>query len=680
MRTIINRILKGIIIFLTTLLFSLTFVYIISFFLGPPNIAPEKNTVIFDHSGQKVIEWYGDENRSWVTLDEISPYAIEAMIVIEDQHFYTHNGFDFKGILRAIWKNIKSFSLKEGASTITQQYARNLFLSHEKTWTRKLKEAFYTIRLEMYYSKEEILEGYLNMIYFGHGAYGIEAASQFYFAKQAKDLTLAEAALLIAIPKGPTYYSPLNDLAKAKSRQQIILEKLIQQQLITPQQYKEAVSQDFHFQQKKSSDEPIGHFFIDAVMKETQKILDTDPQIIRSNGYKIYTTLDIKAQRKLEETIDQHFSPTSELQVAAMAMNPLNGAISSIVGGRDYEESSFNRAISAKRMAGSTFKPFLYYAALENNYTATTTLLSQPTSFRLGDGEVYQPSNYNGYYADQPITLAEALAVSDNIYAVKTNMFLGSERLIKTAKRFGIKSDLPSVPSLALGTASVSLLEMVTAYGILANGGEKIKGYTVQKIIDRYGHVIYERKKQSQQITLDRNYAFILTNLLMGMFDVNLNGYTTVTGSSIADQLTRPYAGKSGTTSFDSWMIGYSPSIVFGIWTGYDDHRTMDIVEEKRYAKNIWAQYMEEIHQGKPLEDFVIPEDVIGLPIDPETGKISTPFCPSDRTMYFLKGTEPQDYCTVHFPTKVHKENFKENLPSPSQGFFKRLLDLFKRD
>src|SRR5690625_1707328 len=304
-------------------------IYFFAYILGPPDLNNEQNTILYSEDGQAFGEEQGLESRHWIDLENMSTYLTEATILIEDQRFYKHKGLDVKRIIGATIEDIKSFSLKEGASTITQQYARNLFLSHEKTWTRKLKEAFYTIRLEMYYSKEEILEGYLNMIYFGHGAYGIEAASQFYFAKQAKDLTLAEAALLIAIPKGPTYYSPLNDLAKAKSRQQIILEKLIQQQLITPQQYKEAVSQDFHFQQKKSSDEPIGHFFIDAVMKETQKILDTDPQIIRSNGYKIYTTLDIKAQRKLEETIDQHFSPTSELQVAAMAMNPLNGAISS---------------------------------------------------------------------------------------------------------------------------------------------------------------------------------------------------------------------------------------------------------------------------------------------------------------------------------------------------------------
>lgn len=677
MLTIVKRMLQGIMMMLIMGLLFFMSIYLISFFLGPPEVAPEKNTIIFDASAQKALELKGAENRSWVSLEQISPFVKDAIVATEDQQFYEHDGFDLKGILRATWHNIKSSALKEGASTITQQYARNLFLTHEKTWSRKIKEAFYTIRLEMYYSKDEILEGYLNMIYFGHGAYGIEAASQFYFGKNAIDLSLAEAAMLAAIPKGPTYYSPFNDLMNAKNRQQLILENLKSAGKITAAAYEAALQEPLSFQQESPSSLSSGDYFFDAVIKEAQQLLQVNRQAIHSGGYEIHTTYDQDLQAMLEASIKEQMTSNSELQVAALTMQPDSGAIVSMVGGEDYDQSPFNRAISAQRMSGSTFKPFLYYAALESNYTATTTLMSQPTTFQLGNGETYQPQNFNGYYAEQPITLAEALAVSDNIYAVKTNLFLGPERLKKTAQRFGIKSDLPAVPSLALGTASVSLHEMVTAYGMLANNGREITGHTITKIIDRHGQLIYEREVTPHKRLFEHTYTFLLTHLLMGMFDVDLAGYTTVTGASIAEQLTRPYAGKSGTTPFDSWMIGYSPSLVTGIWTGYDDHREMEIATEKAYAKNIWAQFMEQAHINKPLEEFSIPEGVIGLPIDPETGLISTPYCPNNRMMYFIKGTEPLSYCTVHFSPDDREYYLQGEEKITKRGFFRRLFDLF---
>src|SRR5690625_3403945 len=268
-----------------------------------------------------------------------------------------------------------------------------------------------------------------------------------------------------------------------------------------------------------------------------------------------------------------------------MSIRSEDGAIIGLVGGRSYEDSAFNRATDAQRMVGSAFKPFVYYAALENGFTPTTMLLSEPTTFTLDDGSTYKPSNYNGYYAYKPISLEQAIALSDNIYAVKTNLFLDPSNVIETTRSFGITSELPNVPSLALGSASISLLEMVQAYGVLANNGKEVDAHSITKITDVDGTTIYERKEEEGKQILDPNKTFILNHLMMGMFDRRLNGYMDVTGSSIIDQLTRTYAGKSGTTDTDNWMIGFSPVVTTGVWTGYDENKSIQTPAEKKIAK-----------------------------------------------------------------------------------------------
>ncbi|MFC3039645.1 transglycosylase domain-containing protein [Virgibacillus xinjiangensis] len=632
-------------------------VYGVSYLLGPPPLTDEQNTVYYDDAG----EVFGEESRrksnDWKELDELSSDLVAATILVEDQHFYDHPGFDFKRIAGAMWKNIQSGRLKEGASTLTQQYARNLYLSHEKTWSRKLKEAFYTIRLEMFYTKDEILEGYLNSVYYGHGAYGAEAASQLFFRKSAEDVSLAEASMLAAIPKGPTYYSPWNDEENAENRQNQILSIMLEHGAITETAYQQAVDQKLTYAPKQTREvDQKAPYFQDAALSEAAEILDMEQEDVRSGGYGIHTTLNMEQQEKLESELEEEFHSTSEAQAGALAMDPENGAVRAMSGGRDYETSSFNRATSARRMPGSSFKPFLYYAALENGYTPATMLMSKPTSFRLEDGEVYQPSNYHDYYANEEITLAQAIALSDNVYAVKTNMYLGSEMLVETAKDFGFTSKLPAVPSLALGTAAVTVEEMVQAYSLLANGGEEVQSHTVKKIIDRHGKTLYEREQEEGEQVLDAKTAFILTHMLTGIFDRELDGYMAVTGSPIAGELTHIYAGKSGTTASDSWMVGYSPSLVTGVWVGYDDNRSMDKVPETRYAKKIWAGFMEGAHEGKEQQNFSAPPGVVGIPVDPETGERATPYCNASRVMYFEKGTEPRQYCSEHY----HQEEFQQ--------------------
>jgi len=673
LRKKINRILlKTVFGFTLTAVSAVLLIYLVALILGPPNLMNEQNTIYYSIDNEVIGEEQGVENRYWVDLEKMSPYVIDATLMIEDQRFFQHNGFDIKRILGAILKDIKTMSLKEGASTLTQQYARNLYLSHEKTWARKLKEAFYAIRLEMYYSKKEILEGYLNTVYYGHGAYGIEAASIHFFNKSASELTIAEAAMLAGIPKGPTYYSPLNDLERATNRQKQILSVMNEEHVISEEDFYLASRENLVYADPKERKKlTIGPYFQDTVLTEAANRLDIDQESVRSGGYQIYTTLDIDMQEKLEKSVANTMADTSEMEVGAIAVDPKNGAIRALVGGRDYRVSPFNRAIQAKRMPGSTFKPFLYYAALENGYTATTMLTSKPTTFEIEDGQVYQPSNFNGYYANEPITLAQALAVSDNIYAVKTNMYLGVETLIDAAKEFGISSDLPSVPSLALGTATVTVEEMVSGYGMLANGGKKIDGHTIEKIVDREGKTVYERDNSKREQILDPQHAFILTQLMTGTFDESLNGYMSVTGISLVDQLSRTYAGKTGSTDSDTWMIGYSPSLVAGVWTGYDDNRTITKMPERSYSKDIWADFMESAHQDIPEENFKAPGGLVAVPIDPATGLRATPHCPVSTVMFFEKGTEPDYHCSEHFYGELEHDTEEE------KGLFQRWFEVF---
>lgn len=641
----------------------------ISYLLGPPEIDTNSVSVIYDDRGEPLEIASGLNEK--VSLKDISPYLIDATIVTEDRNFYTHHGFDYKGIVRAVYKNIQSSRLKEGASTITQQFARNVYLSHEKTWTRKIKEAFYTIRLEMFYSKEEILTGYFNTIYYGHGAYGIKAASFLFFDKDPSELTIAEAAMLAAIPKGPTYYSPFNDEEKAFQRQKMILKMMLTENIITNGEYENAINEKLQFAEAKTVQPSFAPFFERVVLKEAERILHVEEEEILSKGYKIYSTLNRELQTDIEHHIEKNVEKESELEIGVITLDPHTGAIKGLVGGKDYITSSFNRAIQAKRMVGSTFKPLLYYTALENGYTPTTMLMSEPTSFVIGENEVYEPSNYNGYYAYKPISLAQAVALSDNIYAVKTNLFLSSEAVVDNARKFGIVSELPNVPSLALGSASLSLLEMVRAYGVIANGGKEVKPYTIEKIVDHRGRTIYERREITNKQVLDKQKAFILTHLMTGMFDRRLNGYMEVTGSSIIDKLTHEYAGKSGTTDSDSWMIGFSRDVVTGVWTGYDDNRPITRISEKAVAKNVWADVMEAAHRSKEKVRFSVPDGIVEAMIDVETGMLATADCKVTRKTYFEKGTEPTHYCTAHLPKKDEKDDVEK------EPLLKRLLQFF---
>lgn len=644
---------------------------------GAPPLAVPQSTIYYGADNSIIGESHKGQTRYWVPLSEVSPHLINATVAIEDKRFYDHNGFDYKRIVGAALADIKAMSKVQGASTISQQYARNLFLEHDKTWKRKVVEALYTLRLEMNYTKEQIIEGYLNTIYYGHGAYGIEAASQFYFNKPATNLSLAESTMLAGIPKGPTYYSPLENLDHAKKRQKVILGSMVENDLISKKQANQIYLEklDFHgkFDVKKQN---IAPYFQEAVKQALLSETDLTPRTIEMGGLKIYTTLDPKIQEIAEERMKETINPDSEIQAAIVVTNPANGEVKALVGGRNFTESQFNRVTQAKRQPGSTFKPFLYYAAVEQGFTPSTMLRSEYTTFQFGDdNQTYSPSNYNDYYANDSITLAQAIALSDNVYAVKTHMSLGVNSLIDTSRRLGITGKLPAVPSLALGTSTVKMIDMVNAYGIIANGGKKTKPAFIKKIVNHNGEVIYEKEPIKEQI-LDKDAAFVTTHMMTGMFDEKLNDYTKVTGRTISDQLTRIYAGKSGTTRTDSWMIGYSPELVTGVWVGYDKDYTLDLVEEKTYAKEIWAQVMEKSLKEKPVQAFKPPSGVIGVSVNPDNGMLATEGCPVARLTYYIEGTEPTEYCQDHLPHQ-HKKKKKVKEDVEEKGFFKKIFNWF---
>ncbi|MFC7319398.1 transglycosylase domain-containing protein [Halobacillus campisalis] len=646
--------------------------------LGPPSLSTDQNTIYYQSDGEVMKGHDGGEDRYWVSLESMPDELVEATLAIEDHRFYNHFGFDLKRIASAALTDIKAMEMVEGASTITQQYARNLYLTHEKTWTRKLKEAFYAMRLEIFYEKDEILEGYLNTIYYGHGAYGIESASRYFFNKHADELTLAEATMLAGVPKGPSYYSPLADLENAETRQERILSRMNDLEYITSSEKNEAVTASLDYYDHSAEEaQAVAPYFQDEVVREAARVLDMDVEEVESGGFHIYTTLNPDHQAELEKAVDEEFSKAGEIETAAVIMDNETGAVTAMKGGRDYGSTTFNRVTQAKRMVGSTIKPFLYYSALKNGYTPLTMIESKPTSFQMDDGNAYSPSNYNNYYADDEITMAQAIALSDNIYAVTTNVDLGPKKLVDTLHDFGFKGDYPAVPSLALGTASISLYDMVEGYSRLASGSTAGQKHTITKITDQREKVLYEYEpvssKDKDREPIDPKAAFSVAHMLTGMFDPALNGYMSVTGSSIADQLTRMYGGKSGTTDTDSWMIGFSPQYVMGVWSGYDDNRKITVQRDHQYSKELWANSMEKIHEPLPVSAFAPPADLKGVYINPETGKLSGPACPEERLVYMDKKDVPKETCKENEDSDINDIEEEIN----NDPWYKNVVDWF---
>ena len=549
--------IKRIIIFIV-LIFIISFGGIFIYIKSCPKLSINSAGNIALYDNKKKLFFQGNKATNWVNLNNISDDVINCTIYTEDKNFYKHHGFDFLRILKAGYINVSNGKNVQGASTITQQYAKNLFLDFDKTWKRKWDEIWYTIRIEDNYSKDEILEGYLNTINYGHGMYGIENASKFYFGKKAKDLSLAESSILVGIPKAPSIYSPLIDYKAAKKRQLLVLKELVKNKVISEEEKNKVYDEKLKFIGEKDRDNiSIAMYYEDAVLDELKTIDEIPKSISDTKGLKIYTSLDYNLQKELETIVKEEIPNSSKVEVSSVLMDPKTGGIKALVGGKDYNKSSYNRVTNSKRQVGSTMKPYLYYAALENGFTASSSFTSEETTFNLNNKTKYSPKNYNNKYGNKPISMATAIAYSENIYAVKTHLFLGSEALINVARRVGINSKLEDIPSLPLGTNEINIKEMTAGYASFANMGYKVKPHLIEKVEDGDGRVLYKFNKE-KVLVLNSSLVYILNNLLTTTYDPNYIDYNYPTAIGLNSKLKHKYALKSGTTDTDNWNIGYN--------------------------------------------------------------------------------------------------------------------------
>ncbi|MBQ2639655.1 MAG: PBP1A family penicillin-binding protein [Bacilli bacterium] len=648
--------LKKVIIFIILIIITIN-VGILIYVKTSPKLRINSAGNISLYDNKKKLFFQGNKSTKWVNLNNISKNVINSTIYTEDKNFYKHHGFDFLRILKASYINITSGKTEQGASTITQQYAKNLFLDFDKTWKRKWEELWYTIRIENSYSKKEILEGYLNTINYGHGMYGIENASRFYFGKKAKDLDLAEASILAGIPKAPSVYSPLIDLTESKKRQYLILKELVKNGVISEEEMNEAYNEDLSFVGEKERDDlSVAMYYEDAVLEELKTIDSIPKSISDTKGLKIYTNLDYNLQKNLESITKETIPSSSKLEVSSVLMDPNTGGIKALIGGKDYNKSSYNRVTSSTRQVGSTMKPYLYYAALENGFTSSSAFTSEATTFNLNNKNSYTPSNYNNKYGNKPISMATAIAYSENIYAVKTHLFLGSDALINVARRVGIKAKLEDIPSLPLGTNEIGIKEMTAGYAAFANMGYKVTPHLIEKVEDGSGHVLYKAKKD-KELVLNSSLVYILNNMLTATYDPDYIDYNYPTAVGLNAKLKHKYALKSGTTDSDNWNIGFNKYLVGSVWIGYDNNKNLS-TKDYKYSQNIWYKVMEKYEEGKSKEWYPMPKNVSAVFVDPISGKPATENSTKKKLMYFIKGTEPLE------TDQTFEEKFSNKSPS----------------
>lgn len=616
-------------LFFTFIIVNMSF-YVYAFITPKFKINTSDNILIYDAKANNIFENY-DKNEI-VKLNDISPYVKNAMISVEDKNFYKHKGFDYLRILKALFINITSGKIKQGASTISQQYIKNLYLSFDQTLKRKIQEAILTIELETHYSKDEILEGYLNTINFGAGQYGIKAASEYYFNKDAKNLTIEEATILVGIPKNPTYYNPITNYENAKKRQKNVLMSMVKNKYITKKEMEEIYNKPLSFYGINNKNELSSlNYYKDAVMLELKNIKNIS-SILELSDIKIYTNLDKDVQKTLENNINNEMKDT-KMQVASVVIKPESGKIVALIGGKDYSISQYNRAYLSKRQVGSTIKPFLYYAALENGFTPSSTFLSEKTTFNLGT-TTYSPKNANNIYANKNISMVAAISYSDNIYAMKTHLFLGKNILPNIINKVKIKTKVEENASSALGTTEINMIDYSNGFITLANEGKHENPHLIEKITDNKGNILYEYEYENEYL-LNNKYVYILNNLLTSTYDYSMVNYTSPTLISISNDLKGKYAIKSGSTATDYWTIGYNKDYLMLIWAGNDDNSNIKS-SESRITKKIWAKTISNIKDNKNTW-YEIPKDITASLIDPISGKPSA----NGYICYFEKGTEP---------------------------------------
>lgn len=603
-----------------------------------PKLDLKTSGSLYLYDNKNDLVYQGSRSNEWANLEDISDNLKNAVIAVEDKNFYNHHGFDYLRIAKAMLTNIKKKSIVQGASTISQQYIKNLYLDFDKTWKRKAEEAMLTLELEVHYDKDDILEGYLNTINYGQGNMGIVNASSYYFNKKPSELTLEEAIMLAGIPKNPAGYNPVSNYEASLKRAWVVAKSMLNNGYIDEDTYNNLFKEKLEiFGQTKNNNLQMIMYYQEAVLNELSNIKEVPASLVNAGGLKIYTTLDLDEQTSLENNILSN-KVDDELQVASVIVDPKTGAVKALTGGMNYAKSQYNRALKSKRQVGSTMKPFLYYAALENNMTMSSSFRSEETTFNLASGKTYAPQNAGNIYASKEITMAAALALSDNIYAVKTNLFLGVDKMIDVAKRTGINANLDEVASLPLGTSEINILDYATGYTTFASGGYQKELYFIEKIEDIDGNVLYEHEDKNR-LVINPNYTYILNEMMTSTTNDAYVDYTTPTALNIASTLTHKYALKTGSTNTDYWIVGYNPDRLMMMWMGYDNNKEVN-GNVRNNAKKIWALTIEESLNSINTTWYETPKNVVAIPLDAVTGK-TTNNQNKVALYYYVKGTEP---------------------------------------
>lgn len=657
---------------------------------------PKLATSIYDRNGELIQRLY-TENRIWVSIDEIPKSLQDAIIAIEDHNFLNHHGVDLKAIMRSVFLNIKNRSLTAyGGSTITQQLAKNAFLTQEKKLIRKIKEAIWAIQIERRFTKEEILETYLNEIWFGHGAYGVEAASQLYFGKHVKDLNLEEVALIAGVTNNPGLFSPRYNMDAAKRRRDLVLRRMYEEGYISESVYETTKAKPIVLKEKVVETKKVASYFVDQVLQYLLTKFDADT--VYGGGLKVYTTLDLSIQREAEDTLINALpnggvdkNGLMQPQTALITLDPRSGEVLAVVGGRG--DDKLNRAYQAYRQPGSAFKPFIYATALSQGHTPASIFIDEPVEYKMNSGELWSVRNYHRDYRG-PMTLRYALEMSINVVAVKLLDAVGINNVANTIKNVGITSLVENgtindkgLAPLALGalTKGVSLVQMAAAYGVFANQGIYYEPYFIKKIEEPNGKVI-EQNHSKPKTAMDEKVAYVLTDMLKGV---------VTSGTAKQANIGRPQAGKTGTTDNyqDAWYVGYTPEFVTAIWVGEDLPREM-VYKGIRYGSwdcaRIWGQYMKKITDGMEVTDFIRPDGVVDVEVCTESGLLAESYCPDTvvRDEVFIKGTEPKAVCTIHEPVAPSKdrnmisldedwEQEDEHTDSSSSNFLSSIFGIF---
>ncbi|MDH3198240.1 MAG: PBP1A family penicillin-binding protein [Candidatus Krumholzibacteria bacterium] len=629
-------------------------------------IEPSLKTQVFARDRSLIGEFY-IEDRALVPLEEIPPHLVDAVIAIEDRKFYSHWGVDIFGIARAMLANIRTGRYAQGGSTITQQLARNLFDMFENTLMRKIKEALLAVRIERAYSKNEILEMYLNQIYFGAGAHGVEAAARVFYGKSAKDLTLSEAALIAGLPKNPRDYSPIYHLDRALQRRSVVLQAMVDTGALTPEQARTAEAEPTEVSGGRADRSRYAEYFLEEVRQHLEARYGADR--LYHDGLKVYTGLDpylqhvaedsmeaqmqrMERQRDYEFTLALHDSALARgedpgkplyLQSAVVAIDVQTGLVRAMVGGRSFEHSKFNRAVQARRQPGSAFKPFIFLSAIENGYTPADILLDAPIVLDLPNGDVWKPRNFTERFEGE-VTLRHALNFSINIAAIRLLMALGPMAAINNAHRMGIKSELEAVYALALGVSEVTLMELTNAYATLASGGMRGEPLLVERVVDREGRVLEENTVYREEV-LDPRSTYLMTNLLESVVNEGYGRNARLYGFK------EPAAGKTGTTDecTDAWFVGFTRELAVGVWSGFDLKQSMGRrMTGARVSLPTWTEVMKAQYRDHHAEPFPEPTGIVQRVVCEESGLVATRTCSKIRRELFIEGTEPRRSCDRH--------------------------------